>query len=91
MQQQQQQPQVAPQQNGLPQINYQMNQQVPHPTNMQMNQMMGNLSLQSPQSAGHQMAHAPLQQGPGMQITQPMTFNLQSDSNQNIPIYPQQR
>lgn len=63
------------------------NQQMslPHP-NMQLNQMMGNLNLQSPQNIPMGQ-----HQGPGMQITQPMTFNLQSDSNQNIPVYQQQR
>lgn len=86
--------QPSAQQNGIPQPNYQMNpnQPMPHP-NMQpqMNQMMGNLSLQSPPSSMHNLQQMGQQQGPGMQITQPMTFNLQSDSNQNIPVYQQQR
>jgi hypothetical protein len=94
----------APQQqqqqtNGIPQPNYPMNpnqpMSLPHPNMQQpqMHQMMGNLSLQSPPQSMHnlhQMAQQH-QQGPGMQITQPMTFNLQSDSNQNIPVYQQQR
>lgn len=53
---------------------------------MQMNHMMGNMTLQSPP---HSMQNMPMHQN-GMQITQPMTFNLQ-DSNQNVPVYQQQR
>lgn len=95
--QQQHPSQAPPQQNGIPQPNYQMNHQqpmsLPHPNMPQhMTQMMGNMSLQSPPTSIqnlHQMGQPP--QGPGMQITQPMTFNLQADSNQNIPVYQQQR
>lgn len=88
----QQQVQVAAQQNGVPQPSYQMNPNQPAPLphqNLQLNQMMGSLNLQP--MPGHQLGQMPVQQGPGMQITQPMTFNLQSDSNQNIPVYQQQR
>lgn len=65
---------------------------LPH-ANMQpqMNHMMGNMSLQSPPSSMQNLHQMGQQQGPGMQITQPMTFNLQSDSNQNVPVYQQQR
>jgi hypothetical protein len=58
----------------------------------QMTQMMGNLgnlSIQSPPQSMqnmHQMG-PPQPQGPGMQITQPMTYNLQADTN--IPVYQQ--
>lgn len=80
----------------MPQPNYQMNpnqpMSLPH-ANMQpqMNHMMGNMSLQSPPSSMQNLHQMGQQQGPGMQITQPMTFNLQSDSNQNVPVYQQQR
>lgn len=54
---------------------------------MQLNQMMGNMSLQSPPQSMQNMPS--MQPGMnGMQITQPMTFNLQ-DSNQNVPVYQQ--
>jgi hypothetical protein len=58
---------------------------------MQMNQMMGNMNLQSPPPHSMQSmpSNMPMHQN-GMQITQPMTFNLQ-DSNQNVPVYQQQR
>lgn len=91
-----QQVQGTPQQNGIAQPSYQMNPNqplsLPHP-NMQLNHMMGNLNIQSPPASmqGQQLGQMPMQLGPGMQITQPMTFNLQSDSNQNIPVYQQQR
>lgn len=86
------QPQPISQQNGFPTQNFQMNpnQQMLHQNMPQMNQMLGNLSLQSP-PVSMQNHHQP-QQGPvAMQVTQPMTFNLQTDSNQNIPVYQQQR
>jgi hypothetical protein len=84
-----------PQQNGIPNTNYQMNSNQPMSLpsmQHQMQQMMGNISLQSPPVSMvnmHQMPQQP--QGPSMQITQPMTYNLQADSNQNIPVYQQQR
>lgn len=80
--------QQPPQQNGIP---HQPNYQMPPNMQQQMTQMMGNLSLQSPPQPMpnmHPMGQ-PQPQGPGMQITQPMTYNLQADSNQNIPVYQQ--
>lgn len=77
-----------PQQNGMhPQQN-----NFPMSPTLQMNHMMGNMSLQSPPHSMQNMPNnMPMQQVPnGMQITQPMTFNLQ-DSNQNVPVYQQQR
>lgn len=92
---QHQQSPAPPQQNGVHhQPSYQMNPNQPMPPNIQhsqMNQMMGALSLQSPPGTMHNLHQMGQQhqQGPGMQITQPMTFNLQSDNNQNIPVYQQ--
>lgn len=69
------------------------------PSNMhpqQLNQMMGNMSMQSPPtSMGQAIQHQQPQHqqqpqlGPGMQITQPMTYlQQQNDSSQNM-IYQQ--
>lgn len=91
---QHQQQHASSQQNGI-HHHYPMNPSQQMPANMQpqLNQMMGALSLQSPPGTmhHHQMGQQQPPQGPGMQITQPVTFNLQSDNNQNIPVYQQQR
>ncbi|CAO1328664.1 unnamed protein product [Diamesa serratosioi] len=97
-QQQQQQQPVLPQQHiGLPpqQQNFPMNPSMsapnmhPQHSHQQMQQMMGNMNLQSPPVSMQNLHQMP---GPmPNQINQPMTYLHQTDSNQNIPIYQQQR
>lgn len=61
---------------------------LPHPSMQQQIENIGNLSLQPPPVSMMNMNQV-AQQSQITQITQPMTYNLQADSNQNIPMYQQ--